>query len=193
MGADIYLPSVNERHEREHRSLFDQMVLNRDHLITKLGGRDKVMRDPRLSKQVDKLQQYVGEAYEILTESPGYFRDSYNDTSLFWVLGISWWEIADKMLDEERNLPIEHAKELLAFMETERETFDETFAAWVEKKRKGKKEGVDGALYDEKPWKFDTEGGSVEDWRKMFRTKLDRFIELLKRSIEMNEPLHWSV
>jgi hypothetical protein len=155
------------------------------------------MRDPKLSKQVDKLQEYVSEAYDILMESPAYFRDSYNDTSLFWVLQISWWEIADKMLDEERNLPIDRAKELLAFMQDERRTFDATFDAWVEKKRKGQKEGVDGAIRDEKPWTFGETGSntesSVEEWRKMFATKLDRFIDLLKRSIEMDEPLHWSV
>jgi hypothetical protein len=192
MGADIYLESLNDEHRKQHEPLFKTMCARRDAFIDK-HGRAVIDRDPKLSKQVAKLQEYVSEAYEILMDSPGYFRDSYNDTSLFWLIGLSWWELGDHYLDEDRNLPIANAKRLLEMMQAAEPGFDEMFDEWVEKKRAGKKKGVDGALYDEKPWTFKGKENGVEDWRKMFRTKLDRWIELLKRSIEMNEPLHWSV
>ncbi len=34
----------------------------------------------------------------------GYFRDSYNGTSVLWTLGLSWWQDVVPMLDKEGEL-----------------------------------------------------------------------------------------
>lgn len=187
MGADIYLNSIYERQNEKWRPIFEQAVKNRDKFCQRYGE----MTDPKLKLQYDKLQAYVNEAYEMMAEA-GYFRDSYNDTSLFWMLGLSWAKLSDELLDEDYNLPIEAARRHLAVVETARDRFDPLFAAWVERERQGKSTAR-GDAYDLEGNNFTGEDNTVADWEAYFREKLDRWIALLKQSIELNEPLHWSV
>jgi hypothetical protein len=42
----------------------------------------------------------------------GYFRDSYNGTSVLWTLGLSWWQDVTPLLNEEGELGGENLKKL---------------------------------------------------------------------------------
>jgi hypothetical protein len=200
MGADIYLESVSAKQREKFEPLFQQAVATRDKWCKRTGFNAHAGYNPahkadaaykRQKAQYDKLQKHVSEAYDGMYEA-GYFRDSYNSSSLFWMLGLSWWKLGEELLDDERNLPIAKAKEHLALMEAKRAEFDKLFAAWVSAKRKGKRK-TKANPYAEEPWKFEGEGETVPEWEAYLRDKLDRWIALLKQSIELNEPLHWSV
>jgi hypothetical protein len=42
------------------------------------------------NRSPDEQKRWVA-AYEAIYQHPYYFRDSYNDSSLFWKLELSWW------------------------------------------------------------------------------------------------------
>lgn len=167
MGADIYLKSIYNEGREAKELLFKQAADKRDRL-DKLYGRN--------DSRTVAAQKEVNETYEALFAN-GYFRDSYNSTSLFWLLGLSWWQLGDELLDEDRNLPIENAKVLLARLESTPVT-DENFANWEKARRE------DG-------WKF--EDNSPAEWRKSFEEKHADLCNLLRASIQYGEPLFWSV
>ena len=63
-----------------------------------------------------------------ITKSGKYFRDSYNPSSTWWVIGLSYWEINDtlkkkKLLDEEGNVSLDGVK--LIWNEIEKHPFTE--------------------------------------------------------------------
>lgn len=54
------------------------------------------------SNACDEAQNIVSYYYNKMYED-GYFRDSYNDTSLFWRLGLSWWGDVGPLIDAEKD------------------------------------------------------------------------------------------
>jgi hypothetical protein len=193
MGADIYLTSVFEAHNAKHKARFEEAVQARNAYDLAVQTSVLLSRDPAVMAKKNELQEKVSEAYEAMY-AEGYFRDSYNETSLFWMLGLSWWELGDRLLketDEGRVLPIDKARDHLAVMEAARDDFDRLFKMWVKKQRAGEPR-YEGDKHT-KPWTFRGKGNTVADWRVYFSTKLDAWIALLKQSIELNEPLRWSI
>lgn len=174
MGADIYLKAVYDPHAEKVRPKIDRAIKARNKYI----GEHSISfgNDDAKSKQ---LQAKVIALYDEL-HSVGYFRDSYNNTSLFWLLGLSWWQLSEELCDGDRNLPVDKARELLARLEAMPVT-PEMVEAWAARMRE--KGGV----------VFDDEDNSVKGWGEMFAEKHKKFCALLRQSIELNEPLYWSV
>lgn len=148
MGADIYLKSIFDKNEAEIKPLLDAAVQRRDNATT--------------DTEREAAQQEVAKYYDALY-AKGYFRDSYNDTSLFWLYGKSWWQLN---YDDGGYLPIEEARRLLADL---------------------KIVGINEAVFHER---F---GGRAPKWREYFEKKRAHLIALLEQSIELNEPLYCSV
>lgn len=167
MGADIYLKSVYDNGRDAKEKLFEQAADKRNRLANQYGWEDG---------RAVEAQKEVDEAYAALY-SDGYFRDSYNDTSLFWLLGLSWWELGDQLLDEEGFLPIDKARELLALLES-RPVTSARMNEWEAACRK-------------KGWTFSED--SPEDWRKHFEEKHVDICNMLRASIMSGEPLYWSI
>ena len=117
-----------------------------------------------------KVEKY----FDAMHPEDGYFRDSYNATSVFQVMGLSWWELGDELLDESSHLPVDKAKVLLAMIE-QRPISYETVTAHYEQHK----------LHESKQ--------SIDEWYKYFTAKREQFMALLRRSIELNEPLLWSI
>ncbi len=170
MGADIYLTSVNDKAKAEWEPRFQAAVKARD---TYRGA------DPAIKAM---LQKPVEEAYEGMYRE-GYFRDSYNCTSLFWLLGLSWWEIVEKGELKKRPgyLSLKAAKALLYRLQTELKVTDERFAEWEKKQR---------ARYGAS---FKSEEGHPDKWKAMFREKHADLCALLRLSLKLREPLRCSV
>ena len=161
MGADIYLRSVSDKARATHEPLFHEAVERRNQ-AGKSG--DKAAEEA--------AQAEVSEHYDAMYPDDGYFRDSYNKTSLFWMMDLSWGQFGG--IDENGELPIEEAKKLraqLADNDIDEAKFNKTFGGRV---------------------KTDT-ASSTEEWREFFADKRNRLIALLDKSIELNEPLYCSV
>lgn len=159
MGADIYLNSVTDAARAKYRPLFEAACAKRE----KATGACR-----------EKWQAEVSKYYDLLNPDDGYFRDSYNATGLFHLLGWSWWNMGDEVLDDDGHLPIDNAKDVLAKLEAVQITREEVQRYY---EREDLAQG----------------GDSVDEWFKMFTDKRERFMNLLRKSIELNEPLYWSI
>jgi hypothetical protein len=88
MGADIYIVERMERSDvAEFKEKFYEYVNLRNNSIE---GSDQY-------KQYDSL---VKDTYDHMYPEDGYFRDSYNESSLFWMLDLSWWQDVGSLIDE---------------------------------------------------------------------------------------------
>ena len=84
MGADLYMGKLFRENYDKHRGPFDKAIEER-----KTAGTDK---------ERDVAQERVEELHDRMY-SLGYFRDSYNPSSLFLKLELSWWEDFPKFTD----------------------------------------------------------------------------------------------
>jgi hypothetical protein len=160
LGADISLPSIHDRARNMYQPLFDDAVKRRD--LAKTEGMK--------AEWQHKVEKY----HDAMYPEEGYFRDSYNASSVFQVMALSWWELGDKLLDETGHLPVDKAKELLELIEQRSISYEAVTEQYEQHK-----------LH---------EGGeSIDEWFKYFVEKRERFMALLRKSIELNEPLLWSI
>lgn len=168
MGADIYLKSVNERCMAEWKPKFEQAAAVRNAKYPQQGN----------GPEYDALQAAVSEVYDGMY-SEGYFRDSYNATSLFGVLGLSWWQsCGEGELIEDGYMQPAKCAELLKTLDATPVT-PTLMRGW-----KSRNSGYAT---------IDDGDNSVESWRQMFERKRETLMSLLKQAIELNEPLYCSV
>jgi len=155
MGADLYIESVYEENRKLREPEFEAAKKRRD----------EAPEGPARQAAQDEVEAALDAMYSV-----GYFRDSYNQTSLLWRVGLSWWQDVGERLTEDGKIPLDYAEELIeVFRNTELRPFDET----------------------EKTAIADPE--DEEGWMKYFEEKRDAFIALLEKSIELNEPIYASI
>jgi hypothetical protein len=107
MGADLYLRSEYDRLQKLHRDDFELAVAKRDKAKT---------------PAEQKLAQREVERIHALMHERGYFRDPYNQFSLFGQLQLSWWrDLAPRLLPDD-SLPIESVRWLLEEVRSRRLT-----------------------------------------------------------------------
>jgi hypothetical protein len=92
MGADLYIRSISDKARAEHKPAFEKAVAQRDRVKTR---RAQKAAQARVEAAYDRMY------------GQGYFRDSYNPSSLAWALGISWWRDVVPQLDDESMLSVE--------------------------------------------------------------------------------------
>lgn len=95
MGADLYIDSVFMKQRAEWKPKFDAALKAREEFQKANPVHDWTLTDElaipeALLAEWDQLDNAVAEAYEGMNKK-GYFRDSYNASSLLWKLGLSWW------------------------------------------------------------------------------------------------------
>lgn len=161
MGADIYLRSKSEACRAEWEPKFYAAV----------EARNACPEGP----ERERLQEEVSAAYDAMY-SQGYFRDSYNSTSLFWLLGLSWWE--NDYMSPGGKMKLRGMRKLLAKLEGTTIT-DGMMRQWQTKNE-------DRAVI--KPYGQN----SLSAWKAMFERKQLDLINLLKEAIELKEPLDCS-
>lgn len=158
MGADLYIRVLSkECHRRNHRN-FKRWVAKRD----------KAQDDTRKKFCQDKVELYHEKMYE-----RGYFRDSYNSTSLMWRLGLSWWEDIAKMLDKEGNLTLEKAQEL------------RNIVAGLPVKYATLKELKEGHCNVDSP-------NAEKEWNDYYNKKKQSFLDFLDEAIRLRQPIYCS-
>ena len=123
---------------------------------------------------------YLKSIFHMYSER-GYFRDSYISSSLFALLGLSWWQLADELcreIDGRTVLPIDGARSLLVRLEALPVT-DDRFAYWK-------------AARSVQGWTFRGENSSTAaEWKRDFVERREQLLTMLRTSIYLNEPLRW--
>ena len=177
MGADIYLYDKRREdldarinawiNEPEHQGIMSRLGLspNEERSMVHIwrGGFDKESK--ALAKEFEALQE------------THYFRDSYNASSLFWVLGLSWWQLARNGTIDDNNVMSAINVELLLehyYEMREDNLSDDAIEKWhAEQMEKG-------VISDKQTW---------QEWAEYFREKGERFEQFCKRTLENDG--HW--
>lgn len=150
MGADLYIRSITNAAEKKHRPLFDAAVAERE--------KAKQRGD---SAAAEAAQVAVEAAYDGMHPEDGYFRDSYNCTSILGQIGLSWWQDVIPLCTKSGHLRGENLRKLIAEIEARpvppAEDLDLT---------NGKVEPAGE--------------NSREEWRKMFVEKRERLLRFLR-------------
>jgi hypothetical protein len=157
MGADLYIHKVRKPVKAEWQPKFDAAVAQRN-----------AAQDDAAKAEAQKL---VDEAYDKLWGGDGYFRDSYNGTSVLWRLGLSWWQDMKPDIDPEsnpdgNNVSVDACRAFLA----------KVLAAEMKPATRADLLANNCAVDDGEC--------SVESWNKFYREKRDRLIAFLERAIE---------
>lgn len=155
MGADLYIPKVRDPIRAKWQPKFDAAVRRRDAAA-------------QGSPEFEAAQNAISEAYDQLYGT-GYFRDSYNGTSILWRLDLSWWEDLkpDVEDDDAINVSVERCREFL----------DKVKAAELKP--------VTAEDLRANHCKVDDEGeNTVEGWNRFYVEKRDRLIAFLETAID---------
>lgn len=186
MGADLYIverlkqPDVVAAREKWNRA-----IQHRDELLYMV---DVDYRD------ITEAQELVNNLYDANAMYPpdGYFRDSYNETSLFWVLGLSWWtDVGDLMdrrnpiVDEETgtrlNESLYESEEIEDHWDLDSEGIQELRDMVAEK---------DIHVSDVR---WDVLVGTKEEWIQSWQEKKSRFLEMCDNAIANNWHMSLSI
>lgn len=114
MGADLYIESVFGRQEKEWKRPFDEAVLAREKLRPG-------------TTEYDHAHRRVRECYERMFAA-GYFRDSYNASSLLWQFGLSWWTDVTPLCDDEHYLQPAGVTKFLGLLSEREDTFHDNLS-----------------------------------------------------------------
>jgi hypothetical protein len=104
----------------------------------------------------------------------GYFRDSYNSTSVMQRLGLSWWADISKMCDKDGNLSVEKSIELKAIVEKRPVKLVSDV-----KELKDMNCNVDGP-------------DPVGEWNQYWIKKKQNFLDFLDEAIRLHQPIYCS-
>lgn len=172
MGADIYLNSKFEKNYEEVQKEIDELeaLFKSTHKQTLLD-----VADDEEDKLFELTRPLLDKQYSV-----GYFRDSYNSSSLLSQLGLSWSSDIISKLNEESYLSVEDCK---------------WFLYEINNRRIGEspiEEPVMSSLFNA----LGLEKSDVElDAEKIeyFVKKKSMLVNLLLDAIELNEPLYCSI
>lgn len=203
MGADLYIESDHFKALRAyHREKFEALIKLRNAIrvpgyvghkvIAYVDGDVKYAqldRDTKAWLRTDDGKAYVTHCKAIdknMASEPGYFRDSYNYSSLFWNLGLSWWALARdgskvQLIDEDGHISVADAKLIRAVIKTKA----------VRPLVQGVAADADSA--DRQAWIDKMSAKELADWNKYFVSKKRKFIKFLSDAIKNNAIIYASV
>jgi len=161
MGADLYINKLQKQCRRKNIRNFNRWCKKRD--IAEENSERRAFCQAKVSLYCNKMYER------------GYFRDSYNSSSVMWRLGLSWWEDIGKMIDSESNLTVEKARELRDIVATT----PLTLAKSVEELKEAHC-GIEGMV------------DPVKEWNDYFKDKKLQFIDFLDEAIRLREPIYCS-
>jgi hypothetical protein len=116
MGADLYVEEIIDKTREEYSDKLESTVSEMRELEKK-GEEDS----ERYKELKVKSNEYMNKMYP----EDGYFRDSYNNSSLFWNMGLSWWKDVGGLLDEDGNLTGDNLRKLIKIVKNSKVTLPE--------------------------------------------------------------------
>lgn len=165
MGADLYIheifkPNYNRRCE-EYIKLEEERK--------RLSAQDEV--DEAAVKQIDKE---IHKVYDAMY-SEGYFRDSYNPSSVMWCMKLSWWRDVLPLLDDSGRLVGENIHKLIDMINS---------AGFC----------VPSTIEDLNVMNLSTDGEDpVGEWNDYYKAKREKLLNFLKAATELGLPVHCSL
>jgi hypothetical protein len=127
----------------------------------------------------------------------GYFRNAYNTTDVMWVMGLSWHDTVAPMLHGENKgeLPIARARELVALIEARPLSSERLTDHYFSKMTEGIDPSPIGHIHNHVA---EVLGHPVvppdfEAWAQHVHAKRETLLALLRKSIDMDEPLVFSM
>jgi hypothetical protein len=177
MGADLYIRSISNKATEDYQSLFNKAVAQRNALPD--------------GPQHEKAQEVVEKYYNLMYDHDGYFRDSYNATSLAWALGFSWWADVIPLLtdfeseDAHGNIADDDDTGNLLFGEN-LQTFRRMVAKEIKPDVTIERLRDQGALVDD-------DEHSPEAWLVYFEEKRMRLLRFIDTAIALDEPIYCSL
>jgi hypothetical protein len=180
MGVDIYLASIFnpwcDRYWDEREREYDE----------------RHARGLPPDDGVDRMER----TYQDYESTGAYFRNGYNGGDLMWAMGRSWhsvYEMCD-VRGQEHYLPIDRARELIAMIEAQPLTRESVARHIFENMSDGRQPGIQQML-DEAVAKaqgvplLPVAPPDVDELLRFLSRKRKTLLVLLRRSVEMNEPL----
>jgi hypothetical protein len=172
MGVDIYLNSIFEPWAKMHPPERSNRRLSAEEVI-----------------------QALEERFEQARSSGGYYRNAYNDTDVMWAMGMAWSEDVGKKLDSKRRLPVAAARELIDKIEARpltrervaRHIFEHMSDGFVDHPITGDMKRRDAHINGPlEPPDLDAQGAYLN-------TRRDQLLAILRKSVELGEPLKCSL
>jgi hypothetical protein len=161
MGADIYRDSVYEAADKKWSPKFHAACEKR-RLASERGD----------DANQKKYQKLVDKYYVNMYPEDGYFRDSYNSTSVAWQMGMSYWGDIGKLLRKDGYMSVRGMKKWLKQIE----------ATPIPPVNLLKLDNCD----------IDDKDNTREKWREYFVEKREKLIRFLTAAIKANEPIRCS-
>lgn len=173
MGADIYLNSKFDKNYEEVQKEIDALEAlfkstNKKSLLDVADGDED-------NKLFELTRPLLDKQYSV-----GYFRDSYNSSSLLSQLGLSWSGDISKRLNDESYLPVEDCKWLLEEINNKRIGESVTEEPMMAR--------LFSVLGQEK-----TNVALDAERLEYFVKKKSMLVNLLLDAIELDEPLYCSI
>jgi hypothetical protein len=167
MGADLYINSVYDPISAKYTPLFEKACNERNAISDQESAKFKA------------AQKKVSKYYDLMS-SKGYFRDSYNNSSLLWRMDLSWWSDVGELLDEENNLTPAKCHVFLGML-LERPILPIKA-----------EELKDHFKYNKITSKTEKQK-VVDEWNEYYTKKKKKLIAFLKLAIKLNESIHCSI
>lgn len=158
MGADLFIRSVSDKAEAELPQF-----------MAAVAKRDAASREGR---ELALEQAEVERLHDLMHPEDGYFRDSYNGTSLLSAIGMSWWK--GVRTDKDGNIPLAEIARL-------RDAVDKTELP-----------AIDDAWCKLRHLRVDDEN-TADAWRSYFTEKKSRFLRFLDHALALGEPIYASL
>jgi hypothetical protein len=156
MGADLYINSIFNPNMQKYSPKFEKAVKDRS----------SYKEGTTLYEQAQKkVERYYDLMYAV-----GYFRDSYNASSLLNALGLSWWQNVIPMLDKEQCLNLTAIKKFKGMV------------------KKAKLSTIDA------DWVINNyAGGPVEEWQQYFIEKKGMLLAYLDKALKEKSKIYCSL
>ena len=156
----MYIESISNKLKAQYEPEFQDAVAKRD-----------ATND---TQEKERWQKKVDEAWDKMYDNSGYFRDSYNSTSIMAQLGLSWWSNVGEMLDKKGYLRVP-AIRLLYEMISNAE-----FNLPTEEELRDNNCQIN-------------EENTVESWHKYYQEKRERLLHFLDTALRLEEPIYCSL
>jgi hypothetical protein len=137
--------------------------------------------------------------FDEMRASGGYFRNSYNNGDVMWAMGSSWQAVGE-MLDEYGYLPVDRARELVEMIEARPLTREQVIAhvfgdmcndhPLIGRVRKTlHKLAAKNGEQPPDPHRMPTQE-ETDDLVAFLNKRRDELLAILRKSIELDEPLY---
>ena len=190
MGADLYIDSLFQSNSKKYAKQFHKWAKIRDEKskgipepiknyleradaegvsMVASHARTYIKTFQEMKEAQKKVSAYYNQMY-----SKGYFRDSYNSSSVMGTLGLSWWSDVTPLLKNGELSPA-NAKKLIAMINSRKQNLPT-------KEQLLKRDAT-----------VDDNKNTVEAWHQMYKNSKLELIHFLTTAIKMGESISCSL